>query len=708
MKGILVVLSTLLLPLSLQAEFKAGSAKTDITPKTLPVIVNGGMISRTRDQVKTPLSARSLAFTDGKETIVIVVADSCMMPRDLLDKAKQMASEKSGIPVNRILISATHTHSAPSCMGALGTDADPVYSLFLTKKLVEAILAPLKDMQPARIGWGAIDAPDHTAVRRWILRPDKMLNDPFGNLTIRANMHAASNWENVIGPTGPEDPELSLISVQTRNGKPIGLLANFSMHYFSDQNISADYFGLFSEGLQERIAPGDNSFVAMMSHGCSGDIWRHDYEQSPDRKANATTIEQYSAEMVELAMQAYEGITYKMPESIAMEESRMTLPYRVPDKQRLEWAQRVVETMESRPPGEQLPKDKTEVYAREQLILHERQATEIVVQALRLGDRIAIATTPNETYAITGLKIKNASPCRDTMVIELANGGDGYIPPPEQHLLGGYNTWPARTAGLEVKAEPKITETAISLLEQAFEKQRVDRRPEPGSAGQEILSLSPTAYYRLDEFSGPVAVDSSPNHLDAIYEPKTLFYLEGPHHEAFARNGKNRAAHFVDSRLIARVPEIAEKYTVSFWFWNGMATGARPVEGWLFSRGRNHGNPDHFDHVGIFHEDGKTHLGYGSRGFISGPLEAAEVERWTWNHVAVARDRSSLHVFLNGKHLVCSTSVSQKPPPEKWPTFFFGGRCDNVDSLEGKLDEIAIFDRALSSREIERLATLRQ
>ncbi len=44
--------------------------------------------------------------------------------------------------MDRILISATHTHTAGSCMGALGTDADPIYSLFLKKKLVEAILAP--------------------------------------------------------------------------------------------------------------------------------------------------------------------------------------------------------------------------------------------------------------------------------------------------------------------------------------------------------------------------------------------------------------------------------------------------------------------------------------------------------------------------------------------------------------------------------------
>ena len=72
----------------------------------------------------------------------------------------------------------------------------------------------------------------------------------------------------------------------------------------------------------------------------------------------------------------------------------------MPDLQRLEWARRIVEEM-----GDRLPKDRREVYAREQLILHERQQTEIVVQGVRIGD-IAIATTPTETYAITGLKIK--------------------------------------------------------------------------------------------------------------------------------------------------------------------------------------------------------------------------------------------------------------------------------------------------------------
>jgi hypothetical protein len=50
--------------------------------------------------------------------------------------------------------------------------------------------------------------------------------------------------------------------------------------------------------------------------------------------------------------------------------------------------------------------------------------------------------------------------------MELTNGAAGYIPPPEQHALGGYTTWPARTAGLEVNAEPRIVETVLQLLEE--------------------------------------------------------------------------------------------------------------------------------------------------------------------------------------------------------------------------------------------------
>ena len=65
-----------------------------------------------------------------------------MLPRDLCDEAKRAASGKTGIPFDRILISATHCHSAPSSMSyCLGSRVDPRYRAFLPDKLVEAIVA---------------------------------------------------------------------------------------------------------------------------------------------------------------------------------------------------------------------------------------------------------------------------------------------------------------------------------------------------------------------------------------------------------------------------------------------------------------------------------------------------------------------------------------------------------------------------------------
>jgi hypothetical protein len=176
-----------------------------------------------------------------------------MMGRVLLDEVKAEASAQTGVPTNHILISATHTHSAPASMGCLGTDADPTYLPFLKARIIQSIRDALARLQPAEIGFGRIDASRFTALRQWIRRPDKIEKDPFGNPTVRANMHAGAKWENVTGEAGPKDPELSLISIRTTKGNPLAILANFSMHYFSDTDISADYFGLFSEGLAAAV-----------------------------------------------------------------------------------------------------------------------------------------------------------------------------------------------------------------------------------------------------------------------------------------------------------------------------------------------------------------------------------------------------------------------------------------------------------------------
>ena len=693
-------------PATALADLKAGAAVVDVTPEQLPVLVNGGMLSRSAEKVKAPIHARAIVLHDGHERLAIVVVDSCMMSRPFLDEAKRLAAEHTKIRPDRILISATHTHSAPSCVGALGTEADPNYPPFLREKLAEVIAAAEANLEPARVGWAVADAHEYTALRRWIRRPDRIATDPFGNPTVRANMHAGRNWDDVTGESGPEDPDLSLIAFQSKDGRPIALLANFSMHYFGDQALSPDYYGLFCEGLEREIAAGQDKAgpapVGIMSHGCSGDIWRRDYTKPASAWKNPT-IEAYAAGLVDIAAKAYRGIEYRDDADLAMAEARLQLDYRLPDAQLLDWAQRIVEAMGDRP-----PKSTKEVYAREQIILHERQAAEIVVQAVRVGE-IGIATTPNETYALTGLKIKLQSPLPKTMVIELANGGDGYIPPPEQLLLGGYNTWPARSAGLEVQAEPKIVGTALGLLEEVARQPRRVYRQSYGPACTALLEAKPVAYWRMDEFAGPRAVDATGRNLDAFYEPAVAYFLEGPRSEQFCTGGEtNRAVHFAGGRLRARIGNLVEKYSISLWLWNGMPADAREVTGWLFSRGHDHVLGRHGDHLGVGGTSGhagKLIFQHGGGNGGAEPVEGrTQIERWTWNHVVFTRDGETVKVYLNADPRPEIETRAPADFPAGLDRLFFGGRCDNASNWEGRLDEIAVFDVALSAEEVERLA----
>lgn len=684
------------------AELKAGAAVVDVSPPNFPVIVNGGFLSRTADQVKTPVNARAIALSDGEQRCAIVVVDSCMLPRPLLDDVKQRASQRTKIAPDRILVSATHTHTAPSCMGALGTTADATYVSYVREKLAEAIAAAEANLEPAQVGWGSANAADFTALRRWVRRSDRVEDDPFGNPTVRANMHAAGDWDQVTGPSGPEDPELSMISFQSTDGRPIALLANFSMHYFGDQPISADYFGLFCGHLEQHLGADDagQPFVGLLSHGCSGDIWRRDYTLPPDQRPD-WNIDQYAKKLAEIALETYQNIEHDRGADLAMAETRMQLDYRVPDQQLLEWAQRIVEAMGDRP-----PKNKTEVYAREQVILNERQDTEVVVQALRVGE-IAIATTPTETYALTGLKLKKQSPLDQTMVIELANGGDGYIPPPEQHVLGGYNTWPARSAGLEVQAEPKIAEAALQLLERVAGQPRRQYQQSTGPAASSLRAAGPSAYWRLDEMAGPRAIDASGNHRDGFYERGVVFHLEGPGNgrspaqpEFCLPEETNRAAHFAGGRLKTRLSGLGNRYSVSLWVWNGMPNDARETTGWLFSRDFLHGVSAYGEHLGI----GGTATEPGRLIYQQGEGEPVvgktAIERWSWNQVTFVHDGDSVKVYLNDREQPEIETEAPAKFPEAMDRMVFGGRSDNHANFEGRLDEIAVFDRAVSPVEI--------
>lgn len=441
----------------------AGAAAIDITPEKLPALQNGQFLEINQDKVLDRLYARCFVLQSGETTVAIVVVDSCMIPRDICDRAKILASQKTGIPVDRILISSTHTHTAPSVMNlCLGTNSDPAYERFLPPKLAEGIAKAYANREPARIGYTSVDAPAHTYCRRWLRQPDQPGEDPFGDKTVRAMMHPGHQNPEFISPAGPVDPGLSLLSIQSVDGKrPLGLLANYSMHYFGARGgFSSDYYGKFCQLLEAKIGKtGDSKrpFVAALSQGTSGDLQWMDY--SKPRRSDYG-LDQYAGELAEIALNAYQKIIYGSgtPE-LEMAQATVVLNRRLPTPERLAWAEAI-----NAKRGERRPANRPEVYAEQALWIESHPIEELILQVICIGD-LAITAIPNEVYAITGLKLKAQSPFRYTFNMSLANGAAGYIPPPEQHYLGGYTTWPARTAGLETGAEPQIVGTLLGLLE---------------------------------------------------------------------------------------------------------------------------------------------------------------------------------------------------------------------------------------------------
>jgi hypothetical protein len=87
---------------------------------------------------------------------------------------------------------------------------------------------------------------------------------------------------------------------------------------------------------------------------------------------------------------------------------------------------------------------------------------DVVLQTFGIGD-LGIATTPFETFSDTGLEIKEKSPFKTTFTIELANGYYGYLPTPEQHELGGYETWMG-TNRVEKNASVKVVTKLLSMF----------------------------------------------------------------------------------------------------------------------------------------------------------------------------------------------------------------------------------------------------
>jgi hypothetical protein len=448
--------------------FRAGAYAMDIVPSKLPVSVNGGMQDRTATGVHDRLYARCLVLDDGTTRIVLTVCDSCMIPRHITDAAKSLVAKDIGIPPERILISATHTHTAPTLGGVFQSEPDENYSKELPGMIATGIARANERLAPAKIGWGVGNDRTQVFNRRWKIKPGSpLLINPFGG-TDQVKMNPGYRHPDLIEPAGPTDPDISLLSVQTADGRPVALLANYSLHYVGGlPPLSADYFAVYAEKMRELLG-GDKSFVGIMSNGTSGNINNINFGgPAPAKQEPGEQIRIVADSVANASLAACKTIKHHDWVVLATAQKEIELAVRRPSEEEVGRARDILDKA-----NKKVLTTLPEVYARETLLMAKYPPTvKLILQAIRIGE-LGIVANPCETFVEIGLEIKQKSPLRPTCTIELANGYNGYLPTPEHHALAGYETWRARSSYLEVNASRAITSTLLGLLRDVADRHR--------------------------------------------------------------------------------------------------------------------------------------------------------------------------------------------------------------------------------------------
>ena len=444
----------------------AGAYAIDITPTKFPVSSSGSMTHRTADKAHDPLHARCLVLDNGETKIALVTCDSCMIPREIYDTAKNEASWATGIPTDHILCSATHTHTAVTVGPTFQSLVEEEYIGFLAQRIAQGIVQAHSQLEPARIGWAIGNNPRQVFNRRWFLRPGTLIADPFDRGTDKVRMNPSANSKSLLQPAGPVDPDVPVLVVQAIDGRPIAVWSNYSLHYVGgvpENSLSADYFGEFARQFAGLIDAHETkpAFVAAMTNGTSGDINNINFFEGRARERPFEQIRLVAADVAASAHVAYQRVEYQDWVPLKMHETEIELGVRRPDDEELARAKKLIAKAG---PGPWT--DRRLIYANETLDMAKYPATvKVKLQAIRIGG-LGIVSSPCETFVETGLAIKMLSPLKPTFTIELANGYNGYLPTPEQHALGGYETWRAKSSYLAVDAEPKIRQTLLQLLDE--------------------------------------------------------------------------------------------------------------------------------------------------------------------------------------------------------------------------------------------------
>jgi hypothetical protein len=411
-----------------------------------------------------PLYTKAIVLSQGQTVVALVGNDLCSVPRELTDRARRRASEKTGIPFTNIVITATHTHGGPEYYGPLrdflharavkendGRDPrEPLdYQALLVERWVDVVAIAHAARKPAQL---SVVVPQDSGLahnRRFLMK-----DGSTGWIPGKLNT-------NIFRPLGPTDPDLSFVLVcDAASGQPRGSLTVFAMHtaIYGGAPFGACYPGHLQTQLRRRLSAPE--FVSLFAEGCAGDV-NHVDVNTADPQDSQSYPPVVGAKLAEAIEQALPFSRAVKADELAMGSTTIETPVLPLAPAEYAAAKQLMENLDrTNAPFLKVVDAWRKMFQHEFWQKHGGKLPQ-EIQAIRLDRNTAIVCLPHEVFVELGMAIKAASPFRTTIVISLANDLDFYIPTRRAFEEGHYEP---TTCPLEPGCGERLVAAAVRLL----------------------------------------------------------------------------------------------------------------------------------------------------------------------------------------------------------------------------------------------------
>lgn len=241
--------------------FQAGFARVDVTPP-LGTELTGYFKKRISDGILDPIFLNALAIRSDEDTALIITGDFMYSIEKALTHYRWLITEKTGVPMDHILIQSIHQHTSTSA--GIGGPTDAQYRDVLDRKFCDVAVMAIDDLKEASISIAQKETAEPISfVRRFRMTDGSTKTNPN-----------RKHRELIDHPIGEADNTVRLVKFERKEGKDIALV-NFQTHpdVIGGNKFSADWPGFTRRFIEEALP-----VHCILVNGCEGDTNHHNID----------------------------------------------------------------------------------------------------------------------------------------------------------------------------------------------------------------------------------------------------------------------------------------------------------------------------------------------------------------------------------------------------------------------------------------------